>query len=193
MKSVDNTRRLIEMPDLTYLTNWPGRRFAEEGAGKDSPDSRNGFTVIEILIVAVLLTIVALTAVPMLSSAGTMQLRAAANIIAADLEYAKSMAISRGQNYSVVFDHNSDSYQIEDQNDNVIPHPVKKGFNYIVNFQSDSRLNRVDITGANFSGNPDVEFDSLGSPDDGGNVTLQASGTTVTITVEPITGYISIQ
>jgi len=193
MKYLDNTRRLIEMPDLTYLPTRLRRGFAEEGAGKDSPGSLNGFTVIEILILAVLLTIVALTAVPMLSSAGTMQLRAAANIIAADLEYAKSMAISRGQNYSVVFDQSSESYQIEDQNNNVVPHPVKKGFNYIVDFQSDSRLNRVDITGASFGATADVTFDSLGSPDSGGNVTLQASGTTVTITVEPITGYISIQ
>lgn len=193
MKSFDNTRRLIEMPCLTYLSNRPGRRVAGEGSGKDSPDSRSGFTLIEILILAVLLGIVALTAVPMLSSAGTIQLRAAANMIAADLEYAKSMAISRGQNYSVRFDQNSESYQIEDQSNNVIPHPVKKGFNYIVDFQNDGRLNRVDITGVNFGATNDVAFDSLGSPDSGGTVTLQASGATVTVTVEPITGYISIQ
>lgn len=193
MKYPYNTRRSIEMPDLTYLPNWLQRRFAEEGADKNLTDSRNGFTVIEILILAVLLTIVALTAVPMMSSAGSIQLRAASNMIAADLEYAKSMAISRGQNYSVVFDQNSESYQIEDQNNNVIPHPVKQGFNYIVDFQSNSRLSRVDITGANFGAANSVTFDSLGSPDNGGNVTLQASGTTVTVTVEPVTGYISIQ
>jgi len=193
MKSFDNTRRLIEMPDVIYLPNWLRLRFAEEEAIKDSRDSRSGFTLIEILIVAVLLGIVALTTVPMLSSAGTVQLRAASNMIAADLEYAKSMAISKGQNYSVVFDQSSESYQIQDQNNNVIPHPVKKGFNYIVDFQNDGRLNRVDITGVNFGSTNDVAFDSLGSPDSGGTVTLQASGATGTVTVEPITGYISIQ
>jgi len=132
----------------------------------------------------------------MLSSAGTIQIRAASNMIAADLEYAKSMAISRGQHYSVVFDQNADSYQLEDQAGNVIPHPVKKGFDYVIDFQSDSRLSRVDIAGANFGGAGgvnDVTFDSLGSPDSGGVVALQASGTAVTITVVPITGYISIQ
>jgi len=61
-----------------------------------------------------------------------------------------------------------------------------------VDFGNDTRLNRVDITGANFSGNPVVEFDSLGSPDSGGTVSLQAGSTTMTITVEPITGYVSI-
>ena len=189
---IDNTRRLIGMSDSKYPPEGPCQQDVEEGSGHDSPGSRNGFTMIEILILAVILTIVALTAVPMLSSAGTMQIRAGANMIAADLEYAKSMAISRGQEYSVVFDQNAESYQIEDQG-GVILHPVKKGFNYVVDFQSDGRLGRVDITGANFGGSADVAFDSLGSPDNGGTVTLQANGTTVTITVEPITGYISIQ
>ena len=193
---LDNTRRLIGMPNLTYLPKGQCHRCLEEGAGHDSPGPRNGFTMIEILILAVILAIVAVTAVPMLSSAGTIQIRAASNMIAADLEYAKSMAISRGQNYSVVFDQNADSYQIVDQGGNVIPHPVKKGFDYVIDFQSDSRLSRVDIAGANFAGAGgvnDVTFDSLGSPDSGGVVGLQANGTMVTITVTPITGYISIQ
>jgi prepilin-type N-terminal cleavage/methylation domain-containing protein len=185
-------RRLIEMPDLTYPQRGLCHFFLEEAAASPLPGPRRGFTVIEILIVMVIITIAALTAVPMMSSASSVQIRSAASMIAADLEYAKSMAISRGQNYSVLFDQNADSYQLEDQNNNVIQHPVKKGFDYIVDFQSDTRLNRVDITGANFSGNSDVEFDSMGSPDSGGTVSLQAGGTTVTIMVEPITGYISI-
>ena len=184
-------RRLIEMPHLTYPQRGLCHCFLEEAAASDLPGPRRGFTVIEILIVMVIITIAALTAVPMMSSASSVQIRSAASMIAADLEYAKSMAISRGQNYLVRFDQNADSYQIEDT-DGVILHPVKKGFDYLVDFGNDTRLNRVDITGANFSGNPDVEFDSMGSPDSGGTVSLQAGGTTVTITVEPITGYISI-
>jgi prepilin-type N-terminal cleavage/methylation domain-containing protein len=185
-------RRLIEMPDLTYPPRGLCHSFIEDGTASDLPGPRRGFTVIEILIVLVIMTIAALTAVPMMSSASSVQIRSAASMIAADLEYAKSMAISRGQNYSVRFDQNADSYRIVDQGNIVIQHPVKKGFNYIVDFQSDTRLNRVDITGANFSGNPDVEFDSMGSPQSGGTISLQAGGTTVTIMVVPITGYISI-
>ena len=160
--------------------------------GRFAESHFRGFTLIELIIVVVIISIAALTAIPMMSSAAGMQIRSAANMITADLEYAKSMAISRGQNYSVRFDQNTESYQVEDQGNSVIPHPVKKGFDYIVDFGNDTRLNRVDITGANFSGNPDVEFDSLGSPDSGGTVSLQAGTTTMTITVEPITGYISI-
>jgi prepilin-type N-terminal cleavage/methylation domain-containing protein len=193
MMSLNNIRRLIGMPNSTYPLEGPCQRPVEERTEHGSPGRRNGFTVIEIIIVAIILSIVALTAVPMLSSAGTMQIRAATNMVAADMEYAKSMAISRGQDYSVVFDQVADNYRIEDQNNNVIPHPVKKGFDYIVDFRKDGRVGRVGITGANFGGTTVVTFNSMGSPDNGGTVTLQASGTTVTVMVEPITGYISIQ
>ncbi len=159
------------------------------------------FTLIEIIIVVVVIAIAAMVAIPMMSSAASMQIRAAANMVAADLEYAKSMAISRGQFFSVVFDQTTEKYRIEDQSGSVIPHPVKKGFPYTIDFRNDGRLNRVDIVSANFDLDPKstVKFDYLGSPYNGsgnplnsGIVTLRAGGITKTVTVEPVTGYISI-
>jgi type II secretion system protein H len=161
----------------------------------------NGFTLIEILIVVVIIGIAAMIAVPMMSSAASMQIRSAANIVAADLEYAKSMAISRGQNFSVVFDKNAESYSIKDQDGNTISHPVKKGFPYTMDFRSESRLGQVDIVDAVFNPNSSqtITFDYLGSPYSGtssplnsGIITLQAGGITKTITIQPVTGYISI-
>ena len=158
----------------------------------------NGFTVIEILIVVVIIAIAAMMAIPMMTSAAGFQIRSAANMIAADLEYAKSMAISRQKIYAVVFDESAESYRIEDPN-GIIDHPVKKGFPYVVNFSSDGRLNKVDIADVAFNATNAIKFDYLGSPYDGGNsplnsgvVTLQANGATITINVEPVTGFISI-
>ena len=157
-----------------------------------SAGASHGFTLIEIMVVVVILAITAMLAVPMLSSASSVQLRSAANMIAADLEYAKSMAISRQKNYTVVFDKLSESYQIEDANNVVIDHPVRKGFTYVVNFSTDSRIDKVQIADADFSSASQVEFDWLGSPDVGGSVTLQVGGSSMTINVTPVTGYISI-
>jgi prepilin-type N-terminal cleavage/methylation domain-containing protein len=163
--------------------------------------NHRAFTIVEILIVVVLLAIAGMMAVPMMSSAASIQIGSAANMIAADLEYAKSMAISRGQYYSVVFDSATETYRIKDQNGSVIPHPVKKGFDYVVDFRNDHRLNRVDIVDANFDSTNEVKFDYLGSPYNGnptptplnsGVVRLQAAGISKTIRVEPVTGYISI-
>ncbi len=154
--------------------------------------SRDAFTLIEILVVVVIIAIAAMMAIPMMSSAGSMQVRSAANMIAADLEYAKSMAISRGQSFSVVFNTAQESYEIRDESGAVISHPVKKGFNYIVDFQNDSRLDRVDIDTVDFNSGSAVEFDCLGSPDSGGTITLRADEEIIIVNVEPITGFISI-
>ena len=164
-----------------------------------------GFTLIEVIVVVVILSIVALMAVPMFGSAADIQLKAAANMIAADIEYAKSMAISRQQNYSVVFNSTDESYEVQDSGGNVIPHPINP-VDLAVDFDDDpmySRLNQVVIVSAVF--NPDSEetiiFDYLGSPHSGssagnpldsGVVTLEAGGIQMTIEVEPITGYVTI-
>ncbi len=160
---------------------------------------RQAFTLIELMVVIVILAVAAAIVVPMASSAGTMQLRAAVNMVSADLEYAKSMAISRGQMYSVVFDTMAESYQLQDQGGTVIQHPVKKGFTYVVNFRTDGRLGQVNIASANFDGGNRVKFDYLGSPFNGtgtalnsGVVTLQVGTATRTVTVEPVTGFIKV-
>jgi len=54
-------------------------------------------------------------------------------------------------------------------------------------------LSRVDVASVNFNSTQRVQFDCLGSPDNGGTVNLQAGDMTATITVEPVTGFISSQ
>jgi Tfp pilus assembly protein FimT len=160
------------------------------------------FTIIEILLVVVIIAIAAMIAVPMMSSAGSVQIRSAANMIAADLEYAKSMAISRQKNYSVVFNTANDYYEVHDPN-GIIQHPVKKGFDYRVDFSSDSRVDKVVIDNVDFDSDSSntITFDYLGSPYSGigisnplnsGEIDLRAGDFTMTVSVEPVTGFISI-
>jgi len=184
---------------MLSLRYWPVRsRLCCKEGRDDLRASSSGFTLIEILIVAVILVIAAMTIIPLASSAASMQIRSAANMIAADLEYARSMAISRQKTYAVVFDESTESYRIEDAN-GIIEHPVKKGFTYKVNLSNDSRLSRVDIAAVDFGTTNEVKFDYLGSPYAGdgnplnsGVITLQTGGTAITINVEPVTGFVSI-
>ena len=160
---------------------------------------RNAFTLIELIVVMVILSIAALLAIPMISSAADVQLRSAANMIAADLDYAKSMAISTQQNHSVVFDPPNELYEVRDAGGTVIEHPTKAGSDFKVYFQSDSRLSRVDIVSADFDSQTTVTFDYLGSPYNStanplnkGEIKLQADSFTMTVTVEPMTGYVTV-
>lgn len=170
------------------------------GKGRDHLKAASGgFTLIEIVIVVVIVAIAAMTAIPIMTSATSFQIRSAANVIAADLEYAKTIAISKGQSFSVVFDKTTESYRIEDQTGAVIAHPVKKGFNYVVDFRSDGRLDKVDIEDVNFDATSEIQFDYLGSPYNAagnplnsGVITLKAGNMAATINVEPVTGFISI-
>jgi prepilin-type N-terminal cleavage/methylation domain-containing protein len=152
---------------------------------------RNGFTLIEIIIVIVIISIAALLVIPMMSSAGDIQVRAAADMIAADLEYAKSMAISRQKTYKVIFDTVAESYRLADATGITITHPVNAGKPYAVNFKADSRVNQVNIDSVSFAGS-EVDFDSVGSPNSGGKIVLKAGGKTVTVSVEAGTGFISV-
>ena len=164
--------------------------------------AKKAFTLIELIVVMVIIAIAAVLAVPMISSAADVQVRSAANMIAADLEYAKSMAISRQQNHSVVFDTANESYEVRDASETVISHPVKAGSDFVVDLQSDSRLSRVDIVSADFDSQTTVTFDYLGSPYSGtttanplnsGQISLQAGSFTMTVNVEPMTGYVTVQ
>ncbi|MHC4158266.1 MAG: GspH/FimT family protein [Planctomycetota bacterium] len=174
---------------------WPG--YSQEKI-YDFRSTRRGFTMAEILIVMAIIAIAALIMIPMIGSAASMQLHSAANMIAADLEYAKSMAISRSQTFSVVFNTTEDSYRIENQNGDTIGHPVKKGFDYVIDLQ-DAGLDKVDISSVNFDTTGTIKFDYVGSPYNGndnalnnGLITLQAAGVTTTVAVEPVTGFISV-
>lgn len=168
----------------------------------DQSKQMNGFTMIEMIIVVVIIGIAALIAMPMLSSAADMQVRSAANRIAADLDYAKSMAITHQTTYSVVFDTVNESYEIQDNTGTVIKNPVQPTQDYRVDFGTDRNLNRVNIATAVFNSplNKTVTFDYLGCPYAGslylnaGQVTLRDDTGTfeININIEPMTGYVTI-
>ena len=156
--------------------------------------------MIELTIVIAILLIAAMVAIPMVTSAGTFQLRSVADMITADLEYAKQMAITRGGVYSVVFNRDNESYKVVDQNGSVVAHPVKVGFNYSVDLTADSRTDKVNIQNVDFDSTQTVKFDYLGSPYDGagnpldsGEITLMVGKDEITISIEPVTGHISFQ
>ena len=167
---------------------------------KNCKKTLSAFSLLEVVIVLIVLGIIAAVAVPLYVSAAPMQLKTAAKMVASDLEYAKSMAISTGKSCSVVFDTAAESYCIKDSAGQVITHPVHIGASYVISFANDSRLNKVNIVSTGFGTANTVKFDSMGAPFDiagnslsNGFVQLSAEGSTLKVKIESVTGYVSIE
>jgi len=169
---------------------------------------QRGFTLVEIIVVVVILAITALVAIPVFGTAADMQVRSAADKIAADIDYAKGLAITRQKHYTVKFFPGEEKYQVQDADGNVdgnvIEHPLRPGENFVEDFKNglrNQRLGRVDIVETTLNDNA-VTFDYLGTPysgtgtstrlNDTGTITLKADAFQLDVTIEPLTGYISI-
>jgi len=185
------------MQDLRHFRN---RSCSRNGRG-DFLAIGSGTTLIELVIVLVILAIAAALAIPMISSASGVQVRSAANLLASDLEYAKNMSISSGQNYSLVF-VDGQSYKVCDQSGSTVSHPVS-GKSYVVDYSVDGRLEKVTISNVDIQpgSSQQITFDYLGSPYSGSGtssplnsaqITLSAGGTVITVLIEAVTGFISI-
>jgi prepilin-type N-terminal cleavage/methylation domain-containing protein len=166
-----------------------------------------GFTLVELILVVFILSIAALVAVPMFSSAADIQVRATANRIAADLDYARGLAITRQKNYAVAFypvavsGHEAESYEIIDTATNLVITNPLDGKPFTVKLANDSRVGGVNIYSSTFTNNT-VTFDYLGTPWTGG-ARLNAQGVIalwsrdgsfkLNVKVEPMTGYVTIE
>lgn len=163
-----------------------------------------GFTLVELIVVIVIIGIASMIAVPMMSSAADMQARAAANRIAADLDYAKSLAMTHQKAFSVVFAPSNERYDIrETATDTLVKDPMRPSSDYLVDFTTERQLSRVNIASSNFDSHISnaVTFNYLGTPYSGkglttplttGRITLTADNFTLYVDIEPVTGYVTV-
>ena len=161
----------------------------------------NAFTLVETIMVVLILAVAAIVAVPLISSASSMQLRAAANIIASDLEYAKTLAIGHQKYYFMEFDKVNEVYRLYDKEMNLVTREDLPGRNFVVDFKNSSKLDSIDIQNVSFDASSIVTFDYLGAPYSGrgldyplnqGTIIIKADSSQATITVEPVTGYVTV-
>lgn len=168
-----------------------------------------GFTLVEILCVVVILGIASAIIIPQLGSRDDLVVSSAARVVMADLIYAQNRAISTQRRQYVDFESQTYTLKSRELDSDplvAITHPVTKGTYSITLNSTAAGMANVTVTSAAFGGFPVLGFDELGSPfsyDSSTNTStpLVASGTVVltvgaaslTISVEPYTGEITVQ
>lgn len=152
--------------------------------------ARGGYTLAEILVVVMILSIAAAMVIPNVISTSDMQAVGAARIIASDLQYAQSVAVTTQVPVTVQFDPASESYSLRNTSGLLI-HPMTKS-GYTIRFSSLGGYDRLDLSSASFGGTSSVTFDEMGSANSSGTVVVQAGAHVYRITVAPTTGKVTV-
>jgi len=159
---------------------------------------RRAFTLLELLIVIVLIGIAATMAIPMLSGTDGTRVRAAGNLLAADLGFAQVESITHATDPCVVvFDQANGSYTIARASAPTTP-ITDPGTNqsFVTTFGTGraSELGGVSIQGYSLGGDDTLGFGMYGQTDQttAASVTLQSGSVTLTVQVDPTSGETSI-
>ena len=139
-------------------------------------DSR-GFTLVELIMVVVLISILAVSVVPKLMDTSAISLQGGAAMVVADIRYTQELAMSTHENKKIRFTESSDTYTLRNIDDSV--------------FRTVELPSRVTVKLP--TGTTTYTFNSLGEPLEGGGTTLtiEAGSSTKTITVDRYTGRVS--
>ncbi|HZL99324.1 MAG TPA: hypothetical protein VFD43_03640, partial [Planctomycetota bacterium] len=146
---------------------------------------------LELLVVVAILGILSGIAGVASGVSGEQQLDMAELQIRDALAWAQAQARSNRSAAAVVFDAGQDRFALVDADGAALSDPVTQSA-YVVSFRRPNQPRLVDLLDAAFgaAGRAAI-FDAQGLPLTGGTITLQALGTTRTLTLDPATGALS--
>jgi type II secretion system protein H len=165
-----------------------------------TPPRKGGYSLVEVLIVVLIMAIMAAIVVPSIGTAGDTQSSSGIKVLQSDLDLARSMALTTGQPYAVVFSNDMKSYK-------VVANYAGAGGDYAAVTAIDdpaapknkrdvtlSKLNKMDADTISYSlgGKTYVKFMSQGDPEVGGTITVTSHGQAWTITIQTLTGMMSV-
>lgn len=172
------------------------------------PLNRNGFTLIELLIVVSIMAILSALVIPSATPAISQRLHSAAEMMATDLGYVRSLAVSNASEYRVTFDVTNNRYVIEHSGSNTALDTLPPGpfwaaddpaTQHIVDLNLIPTLSRGGVrlsTVATGDGTPltEVEFGPLGATTESDETLIWFSAgggsqeRAVAVFVNPVTG-----
>jgi len=155
-----------------------------------NPRGQRAFTLVELMVVIVILAIAAAIVVPSLVSTTDFQALSAARMIVADLQYAQDAAVTQQTPITVEFDTAQHSYALSNASGTLV-HPMTKA-EYVINFPDKRGFESVRLAAVFGSSDSSVTFDVMGSPDQGGTITVLAGSFQYTIALAEGTGLVTV-
>jgi prepilin-type N-terminal cleavage/methylation domain-containing protein len=165
------------------------------------------FTFPEVLVVVCLLGIASAIVMPQITGQDDLNTSAAARMMIGDLLYAQNRAIAMQTMDYVTFDTTAQQYTLFSSMSpqTVLEHPVN-GNSYVMTFGQTGQNNvsqTVTLTSASFDGQSTIAFDETGIPyswssgtatplSSPGSIVLTCGSYSLTISVSPNTGEISV-
>ena len=167
------------------------------------------FTLVEILAVVVILGIASAVIIPQIGSRDDLRCSAGSRVIMSDLIYAQNRAIATQTTHYVRFDLTAQTITLYSSLSpaTIISHPVNKG-DYITTFGASAgpgSFADATIADVDFDDQTVLAFDELGSPYaynlatstmtplNDGQIVVQSGTFTLSITIEPYTGEITVE
>ncbi|MFH1347333.1 MAG: hypothetical protein ABIH22_01455 [Candidatus Margulisiibacteriota bacterium] len=165
---------------------------------------RNGFNLIELVVILIVVGIVAIISFVALNPYKGVKLDAGAKKVAADLQYIRNLALSTAKWYGIRFEADPVNtytvYETDGTTDTVIENPANLGKDFIIDLNA--YYSGIIIESVNIGGGSKIEFHPLGKPytdkngsalSSAGSIILEYSGITKEITITPNTGRIDVE
>lgn len=164
--------------------------------GRDGVRER-AYTLAEMVVVVLVLAIAAAIVIGGIGTTKDSQAISAARVLASDMELARNLAVTTQAPHTVVFSSDLQSYKVVANYTGggyalatAVEHPVRANELFVVTLASLNGMESVVVGPVSFG--PYVTFDAEGDPSNGGSVTLRSGGTEMVISVEALTGAVSV-
>lgn len=159
--------RILQYDGCMNVSALPAKRMAPRYSG--------GFTMIELVVVMVLVAVLAFVAIPRLN-VGSLQVVPVAEQIAAEIRYAQSLAMTRSETFT--FTLSAGTYSIFGEDSGLVN---------LSDGRSSGSVGDASATPASIDFNP-----RFGKPTGTGSITVSGGGSSVIISIDSETGYVSL-